>query len=125
MSENLTPKQRKAITALVAGRNFDEAAKAGGVSVRTLHRWRATPEFAAELRAADSEQLLTVARVLNGASQDAVTVLLSVMNDKDAKPDLRLRAAGEILKHRASFFELTTLEARLTDLEGRLKELNP
>ncbi|MCZ2095982.1 MAG: hypothetical protein LC121_06855 [Anaerolineae bacterium] len=125
MAENLTPKQRKAITALVAGRNFDEAAKAAGVSVRTLHRWRSDPLFMAELRAADSEQLGEIARVLNGASRDAVTVLMGVMNDAKAKPDLRIRAAGEILKHRASFFELTTLEARLTDLEARLKELHP
>ena len=125
MSENLTPKKRKAIAALAGGQDFERAAEAAGVTVRTLHRWRSDPRFMAELRAADSEQLGEIARVLNGASRDAVTVLMGVMNDAKAKPDLRIRAAGEILKHRASFFELTTLEARLTDLEGRLKELNP
>lgn len=122
MAGNLTPKQRRAIVALVDGQNFDQAAMAAGVSVRTLHRWRATPEFAAELRTADSEQLLAVARVLNGASQDAVSTLIAIMSDSKAGPALRLRAAGEILKHRASFFEMLTLEQRITILEQQIDQ---
>lgn len=121
MADNLTPKQRKAITALVAGKNFDQAAKAAGVSLRTLHRWRATPGFASELRTADSEQLLTAARALNVASQDAVSTLIAIMHDQKASSGLRLRAASEILKHRASFFELLTLEQRIAILEQQIE----
>lgn len=120
MAENLTPKQRRAIAALVSGQDFGQAAADAGVSVRTLHRWRTTPEFAAELRGADSEQLNAVARTLNGASHDAVSVLVEIMRAPETSPALRLRAAGEILKHRASFFELLTLEQRLSELEQRL-----
>jgi transposase-like protein len=42
-------KREAAMLALLAGKNHKQAAEAAGVDVRTLHRWRHKPEFAAEL----------------------------------------------------------------------------
>lgn len=122
MSENVTlrPKQRKAIAALAGGADYTRAAAEAGVSVRTLKRWRADPLFMAELRDTDSEQLASTARLLNAASRNAVAVLITVLNDEKAPIGLRMRAASDLLKHRASFFELLTLEQRVTALEAQL-----
>lgn len=122
MSENVTlrPKQRKAIAALAGGADYRRAAAEAGVSVRTLKRWRADPLFMAELRDTDSEQLASTARLLNAASRNAVAVLITVLNDEKAPIGLRMRAASDLLKHRASFFELLTLEQRVTALEAQL-----
>lgn len=118
--EPLTPKQRAAIAALVSGQSYGDAARTAGVSERTLRRWRLDPQFAAEIRRADSEQLGEIARVLNGASRTAVDVLITIMTDGRASKALRLRAAVEVLKHRAALFDLTTLSERLDELEKRL-----
>lgn len=122
MSENVTlrPKQRKAIAALAGGADYTRAAAEAGVSVRTLKRWRADPLFMAELRDTDSEQLASTARLLNAASRNAVAVLITVLNDEKAPIGLRMRAASDLLKHRASFFELLTLEQRVTALEAQI-----
>lgn len=122
MSENLTlrPKQRQAIAALVGGADYNRAAAAAGVSPRTLKRWRADPRFNAELRQSDSDQLASTARILNAASYSAVVMLITVLNDPKASPGLRMRAASDILKHRAAFFELLTLENRVSALEAQM-----
>jgi len=118
MSDLLTPQQRLAVDALAAGQGLEKSAIAAGVSLRTLHRWRKRPEFAAGLRAADADHMSQTARILNAASSGAIMLLLTVMNDKDTAMIIRLRAASDILKHRAAFYELVTVSGRLDALEN-------
>ena len=48
--EHLTPRQEKAIAALITSKTLEEAAQKAGVNVRTIHRWREDPLFDAEFR---------------------------------------------------------------------------
>lgn len=122
MSDLLSPKQRAAIKALAGGANHDAAAAAADVSPRTLYRWRRDPVFMAGLREADSDALGEVARVLNTASRTAVDMLVSVINDPKSSPGLKVRAAGEILRHRAVFFEAMTLSEDVAELRERIAD---
>lgn len=117
---NLTPRQRRAVRALAAGDGLTEAAQAAGVTERTLYRWRQQPVFIDALRQADDEMLSHLARALNAASRDALAVLVGVVRDEKAAPGVRVRAASEILKQRAAFYELFNLADRLAELEGEI-----
>jgi hypothetical protein len=45
-------KLEQAVAALLTPRNHEEAAKAAGISLKTLQRWQKLPEFEKALRAA-------------------------------------------------------------------------
>lgn len=53
----LSPRQRKAIVALMTSRTADDAARVVGVTPRTLRRWLTDDRFVAELKAAELPQL--------------------------------------------------------------------
>ena len=50
-------KQEETIAALLTQRNLDEAAKAAGISMRTLMRWLKLPEFQAVYRDAAERRI--------------------------------------------------------------------
>ena len=45
MLENVTPKKRRAVEALLTNPDVTQAAKAAGVSRNTLYRWMKEPDF--------------------------------------------------------------------------------
>jgi hypothetical protein len=53
--EGLTPKQQRAITAMIGSRINADAAEAAGVTERTLYLWMRQAEFRQALEAAQSE----------------------------------------------------------------------
>jgi transposase-like protein len=74
-------KMEEAIAALLTQRNVEEAARAVGISTRTLLRWMQVPEFQEvyrEARRAPFSQ--SIARLQQGATA-AATTLLNVMVD--------------------------------------------
>ena len=50
--DTLSPAQHRALEGLLSSRNLTEAAKAAGVSTRSVSRWLHEPAFQAELSAA-------------------------------------------------------------------------
>jgi len=119
---DLRTNQRRAIEALAAGATMPEAAAAANVSETTIYRWRREAVFAAALRAADGDNLRELARQLTSASNDALTLLQSVVNDQGAAVSVRVRAAAEILSQRARFYDVVTMQEQLDDVEARLQE---
>lgn len=70
-----------AVAALLTHRTTEEAARAVGVSPKTLLRWQQIPEFQAALRKAQQDALAqTTARLLQGAPT-AAAMLMNVMVD--------------------------------------------
>lgn len=120
---NLSPRQRRAIAALLTAKSIDAAAKAAGVSERQLHRWIDLPEFTAALRAAEGEALASVVRRLTVEAAGAVNAILIVLNDADTSPAVKLRAADLILSRVMSLRELSELDSRVRLVETRLEEL--
>jgi transposase-like protein len=119
MPENttLSPKQRKALEALITTGDTTSAAEAAGVHRDTLYRWLKQPLFATMLREAEAQAIDEVARVLIRLSRSAVGTLAQAMAERDAPLGPRIRAADITLSRLLQVRELATLEERLTALE--------
>ncbi len=115
-------KREEAIQALCTQRNVDEAARAAGVSKRTLLRWMKLPEFREAYLEARREVLSQSNARMQQASGAAVATLLKIMVDAGAPPAARVRAADRILSGARQAMELEDIEVRLAALE-RAREL--
>jgi hypothetical protein len=110
-------KQEEAIAALLTQRNTDEAARATGVSPKTLLRWLQIPEFSDASRRARREAFGQSIARLQQASSAAATTLLKIMLDVNAPASTRVRAADSVLDHAKHAIELEDVEARVAGLE--------
>ena len=119
-NEDLTPKQRRAVTELLAQRTQRDAARAIGVAESTLITWMRQPSFRRAL--ADTERLVLgdALRNLARASVNAVWVLEIIANDADAAPSARVSAARAILDAVLHVRGAMTVEERITFLEERI-----
>ncbi len=113
----LTPKQRKAVEALLTTGEVVEAAQAAGVSRDTLYRWLKAPVFQRAVRQAEAQALDDLSRLLVRLGRTAVATLAKAMSDATVPPASRVRAADAALSRLLQLRELATLEARLTALE--------
>ena len=117
----LSPKQQRALEALLTRPTMKEAAAAAGVSETTLWRYMKDPAFSGELR--EARRLAydhTIAR-LQRDSGDAVTVLRGLMMKEDAPAAARVSAARTLLDYADRFAEVDDLRGRLEELEDYLR----
>ena len=110
-------KKEAAIAALLTQRNHEEAARAVGISPKTLLRWQKLPEFQAAYRQALRDAHAQSTARLQQASGAAVSTLLKVMVDGNTPASTRVRAADSVLDHAAKAIELEDIQARLAELE--------
>ena len=113
----LTPAQRHAITAIMTTRTVTAAAEKAGVPLRTLTRWLTRDDFQAALHAAEADLVAGTVRMLLAASGQAVATTTTVLTDKATADGVKLRAADLILTHGGRWYEVRSLEERLTALE--------
>jgi phage terminase small subunit len=113
----LTPKQRKAVEALLTTGDVSAAAKDSGVSRESLYRWMKQPAFLAAVREAEAAALDELSRMLVRLGRTAVGTLAKAMSDPKAPWPTRVRAADASLARLLQLRELATLEARVTELE--------
>ena len=117
--EKFGRKMEAAIAALLTQRNIDEAAKAAGISTRTLMRWLKIPEFQAAYREARrTAYSQAVAKLQQGATA-AATTLLKVMVDQGTPASVKVRAAECVMNHSSKAIEIEDVEARVEELESR------
>ena len=110
-------KQEETVAALLTQRNLDEAAKAAGISMRTLMRWLKLPEFQAAYREARrTAYSQAVAKLQQGATA-AATTLLKVMLDQGTPASVKVRAAECVMNHSSKAIEIEDVEFRVADLE--------
>jgi hypothetical protein len=115
--DKLTPPQQRAISALLSTKSVAEAAKQANVPLRTLWRWLTEPAFKAALNSAEGELIAAATRLLLQYQDAALTVILSIMADKQYPAGVRLRAALAIIDTMLKLRELNGIEARLSALE--------
>jgi hypothetical protein len=120
--KELSSAQRKAIPHMLAARTMEDAAKAAGVSVRTLQRWHSEPLFYATLAAAETDAIDYSVRQLILLSDKAVESLKVVLEDEAANPATKIRASLGVLDSLIKLRELRNLEARLSALERAYAE---
>jgi len=120
MSDTLTPKQRRAITALMENRTNTDAAKDANISERQLYRWLNDPVFKAELAKTESQAMEMASRRLAYGTKYALEVILYTMGNKHASDGLRLSAAKAWMDYFLKTRENADLSARVTALEVRI-----
>jgi transposase len=113
--------RERAIAALLSAPSLEQAAKKAGVSKATLHQWMKEAEFKAALRTARQEVLEAAVSRLQAVTNEAVNTLQRALTC--AVPTVEVSAARAILEYSFRSQELEDLEARLTSLEERLKEI--
>ena len=123
MTDNLTPRQRKAVESLLTTGDISQAAKAAGVSRETLYRWMRQEDFTAALQEAERQALESLSRALVSLGSQATETLQAAMSDTKSPAGARVRAADIVLARLLQLRELVTLEERVTELEDRLRKV--
>ncbi len=114
----LTPKQERAIRALLEHKSVGEAAASIGVGERTLYRWLTDPAFKVALSAAEGDLLDAATRRLLSLQDDAISTFEGMLSDdSEASATVKLRAAQAVLDYLLKLRELRDIEQRLTALE--------
>ena len=117
LGENLTPKQERAIAALLSEATVASAAEKAGVGEVTLYRWLKQRHFLAAYREARRQVMeKSVAQMQQGSWAASTTLLKLLGSPSDS---VRLRAATEILDQANKGLETLDFEERLRRLEER------
>jgi uncharacterized coiled-coil protein SlyX len=112
----LTPRQRRAIAALISERSTIAAAEVAGIGERTIRRYLADPAFNAALAAAETEIINRAGRQLLAGQERALSELYQVMTTAP-RPSDRLRAAMAWLDYVLQYRNQAATEQRLAEIE--------
>jgi hypothetical protein len=116
----ITPRQLKAIDALLRGKSLAGAAAEAGVSKMTLHRWRRGPDFQAAYAEAVRRVFGEGIDRLQAAARRAVLALEKGLRSPRAAD--QIRSADRLLAHGLRAAELRDLAERVEALEKALQE---
>ena len=103
-----TMDNEKIISALITNPTVESAAKACGISPRTIQNRMRNKEFRSLYFEARNEVLRSAVYTCNNMISDAFQTMRDIMNDNEVKPEIRLKTAETVI-------------ATAFDLSGRLK----
>jgi transposase-like protein len=96
---SLLPAQAKVVLALAQGATISKAAQNAGVHRSTVHDWlKNNPQFAAALRQARRDYVITLRDELKELSALALSTLRALLEDSAAPSSVRLRCALALLQ---------------------------
>lgn len=110
----MTPNQNRALQALLTCPTKKAAAKAAGITDRTMTTYLSTPEFQAEYRKAFGQLVNDATRQAQQALSPALSALKSIVEDDDENSNTRIAAARSLLEY----------GLRLTEFNDILQDLN-
>jgi hypothetical protein len=120
-NSDLSPRQEKAILALLTHQTLEEAAQASGISRTTMFRWLQDKDFHAGYMRARRESVRQAIGRLQSKTSEAVNVLVEIMNNSDTSPFARVGAAKAIIEYSIKAVEVEDLAQRVEELEASLK----
>lgn len=120
---DLTPRQRRFVTAMLTARTIAEAAAAVGVTERTGLRYLSLPDVKAALAAALDDALGQVARLAVAAMTEALETLESIHQDANAPAGARVSAARAVFEGGPKLREARVLADRMSEIETKLAQL--
>src|SRR4051812_16520856 len=94
---HLTPKQRRAVDAIIGTGDVSAAAREIGIGRATLYRWLNEPSFNQAVRDAESRAIDDLSRMLVRLGRSATATLAKAMNDPATPVATRVRAADVAL----------------------------
>lgn len=113
----MTPKQQKALLALLTNPTKEKAAAAAGITSKTLRGYLADPEFQAEYRKAFAGMVEDATRQAQQAIAPALSTLREVVEDSGEGSQFRISAARSILEYSLKLTEQNDILAKLQELE--------
>jgi hypothetical protein len=122
VGEKLTPKQERALVALLDCGEIKKAAEIAEVGEVTLWRWLQLSDFQSRYRAARRQLVETAIAQLQSDCTTAARVLREVAEDREAPASSRVAAARAIIEQSVSAVQLTDLQERLEEVERLLHE---
>ena len=117
----LTPKQERALLALLDCGEIKKASATAGVNEATLWRWLQTSAFQTRYRAARRQLVEAAIGQLQSDCTIAVRVLREVAEDREAPASSRVAAAKTIIEQSVSAIQLIDLQERIERLEQTLE----
>lgn len=117
----MTPKKQKALLALLTYPTREKAAKAAGITSKTLRGYLADPEFQAEYKKAFAGLVEDATRKVQQTLEPAVAVLREIMEDSSENGQVRVSAARSVLEYGLKMTEQTDILTRLQELEAAME----
>ncbi len=114
--QNLTPKQKKCIPAIISARTITEGVKQAGISKTLFYDWMKDDFFRREFIAQQNDLIETALKELKGLSSDAVLKLGELLRGTENE-SIRLKTIALILDNTLKLKELEDIEERLLKLE--------
>jgi len=111
----LTTRQRKAISAIISARSYEDAIQAAGVCRQTFYSYLRQDHFKTELNRQLNELTDGAFTRLKTASGEAVETLRTLLNSESE--NVRLRAAQAIVDYVIKAREIEDIEKRLDAIE--------
>ena len=123
MTENatLTPRQLRAVNALLTHPTVAAAAVVLGVAPSTIYRWLGENAFRAALAQAEGEVVAAAGRRLATLAETALDELARAMVDPMTPAPTRVRACEVILNNLLKYREIVGFEQRLAALEQEMR----
>ena len=113
----MTPRQEKALAALVTSPTIKAAATAAGIDYRTIRRYLEDPDFLQEYRHITTELLADARMRGQQLLSPALDTLAEICTNPAAKNAERIAAARSLLEWACRLTELTDIVERLEALE--------
>ena len=108
------------IVSLACGTSVETAAQKAGLSVRTVYRRLADPEFRAQVNEARAEMLRRAAAMLTAAGMTAIKTF-TTLQESARSESVRLGAARSIIELGCKLREMVELTERLAQMEARMQ----
>jgi hypothetical protein len=110
------------VVALACGASAEGAAQKAGVSLRTVYRRLAEPDFRAQVEEARTEMTARAVGMLSAASLASVKTFVT-LQESAASEAVRLGAARSVIELGCKLRESVELARRMAALEARLVTL--
>ena len=120
-NDTLSPRQRRAIIALVTCATVEEAAKAAQIGKTTIYKWLKEPSFADALEEARQEQAQEALTFLRSCLLRATRKLSDLLGSPNE--GIAHRAAVSLLDHGLKAIELTDQQQQIEALGEQLRML--
>lgn len=118
MTENeLSDKQRQALTHFVSCASIERGCKEAGISRESYYRWLENPLFKKELDSLREQSMSEAVDGLKYSMKVACQTLVSLCDDIECPHAVRRGAASDIISHVMKWREIQEIETRLEALE--------
>lgn len=114
----MTPKQHKALLALLTNPTKEKAAAAAGITSKTLRSYLADPEFQEEYKRAFAGMVEDATRQAQQAIEPALSTLREIVEDSGEGAQFRISAARSLIEFSLKLTEQNDILSTLQELEA-------